>query len=78
MPQMNNRLVVVRYYVFIAIVRAVVALFFSSELSSPVDAHVRVQSTELQRIDRPRAVVVIYGFGYPIESPRKRLASCNF
>jgi|GEM_PF-1046021 len=43
MPQMNNRLVVVRYNAFIAIVRAVVALFFSAYLSSPVVAQVRVQ-----------------------------------
>ncbi|MCF7962819.1 MAG: phosphatase PAP2 family protein [Pirellula sp.] len=40
---MNNRLVAARYNVFIAIVRVLVALFFSSELPSPVDAQVRIQ-----------------------------------
>ena len=43
MPQMNNRLVVVRYNAFIAIVKALVALFFSADLVSPVVAQVRIQ-----------------------------------
>jgi hypothetical protein len=43
MPQMNNRLVVVRYNAFFAIVKALVALFFSAELASPVVAQVRIQ-----------------------------------